>query len=334
MLEVAASHCLRPPSSENQRHEFQTSVLELMEGVVTTERCRRHDIVESLKERVANEIAVRNTQESSLSAATAHAAERKTVMEASKAEYKEAAVASKEADAIMATRLAHEAALGSERQLTLEAREAHQTMIAELWEPLKAFSFSGGQWRQRNKAAAQLAEEAANLGAPPSLSEALLPSLKVKPEERGVFTKLVLDHAQKLFSDRLAGLEAQLSGFEAEVSTRSQAVADAKAALEASREAEQVALQRSVDAENTWIEAGQEVVKLEASVNKSSQLVAKVEGEISHAIALRDSFSAEADTFSALLTGKSATPAVGAPPERTAEEATQAEEASSAEALR
>jgi len=127
---------------------------------------------------------------------------------------------------------AHEKSLEQEQaQIMLEKEECHKFM-AEKWEPLKAGSFSGKDWRERNKVVDMAVQALDKMGLDASLKSCLPTALKAKPSERGRFAQKAVEFSESVMSHFLETTAEKISKFGEEASNRAQATAAAKEDLD------------------------------------------------------------------------------------------------------
>eukprot|EP00927_Polykrikos_kofoidii_P005679 TRINITY_DN12250_c0_g3_i3.p1 TRINITY_DN12250_c0_g3~~TRINITY_DN12250_c0_g3_i3.p1 ORF type:complete len:358 (+),score=94.39 TRINITY_DN12250_c0_g3_i3:60-1133(+) len=264
MLRAAAPHGLRTPVES--RHGFQEQLNDVLASVFRSVASRERDAV--VKAEAAAADATREL--------AAIAAER-AVLEMSVAAKNEGSVVS-------------------------EQRLAHEKMLAEQWEPLKA-GLPSKQWRDRNKMILVVVGVLEKLEVEASLLRALPFALKAKLEERGDFVAKSIQFGDEAFGKHLSSLNEKLESVDAEAAARSRAIDVAKAAVKEAEKAQDERQNEFVVCDNEVAEANadlQAIIKkaegltrsnrgLFLAVEEAQANLASVEGLIAQFEALRKS---------------------------------------------
>jgi len=175
--------------------------------------------------------------------------------------------------------------------------EAFQKVLEEMWTPLKGATFSGQQWRKRDKLLAELMEKLQPLKLDASLTEALQAAMRLRLDQRGSFAEKAFTCAEEAFQKHKASLAEQIAGAAAQEEACDKAVVDAEA-----KHAEALARYTAEDKvsdelQNAWAdletESGKTKMKAEEMDNDIQEAVSDVaerKTELEAAIAVTATF--------------------------------------------
>lgn len=175
-------------------------------------------------------------------------------------------------------------------QLSVD-QEEFQKVLDEMWQPLKAASFTGGAWRKRDKVIHELMEKCKPLGLDESLMAGLLAALKLKLDHRTVFAQRALDYAEERFQKHTVSLAEKVAGTASEEEAREKTVIETQARV-ADIHAKFSEQDKEFDElQNNWAE-------LETTSNKAQSAAVALETDVQAALA--DVVARQADLDAAL----------------------------------
>lgn len=230
MLKAVAPHCLR--STKEERHAYQSAMVDVLEKVLLNIEAQRKGVVEATQKSLEEAEAAQEA-----SAATLREANDKVNQQLAERSGKEATLRELEASVDekskqLAEKQENEKSLEADQAQTLHKKDESQKFAAEKWEPLKSGSFSGKDWRERNKVIDMAVQALDEMGLDASLKSCLPTALKTKPAERGRFAQKAVEFAEVVMSSFLENTEQKIANFGLETTTRADATAAAKGALE------------------------------------------------------------------------------------------------------
>eukprot|EP00927_Polykrikos_kofoidii_P005678 TRINITY_DN12250_c0_g3_i2.p1 TRINITY_DN12250_c0_g3~~TRINITY_DN12250_c0_g3_i2.p1 ORF type:complete len:392 (+),score=105.01 TRINITY_DN12250_c0_g3_i2:60-1235(+) len=298
MLRAAAPHGLRTPVES--RHGFQEQLNDVLASVFRSVASRERDAVVKAEAAAADatrELAAIAAERAVLEMSVAAKNEARSSLEAKMSEATSVVGARKSA-VLEAEKLASSA----EGSVVSEQRLAHEKMLAEQWEPLKA-GLPSKQWRDRNKMILVVVGVLEKLEVEASLLRALPFALKAKLEERGDFVAKSIQFGDEAFGKHLSSLNEKLESVDAEAAARSRAIDVAKAAVKEAEKAQDERQNEFVVCDNEVAEANadlQAIIKkaegltrsnrgLFLAVEEAQANLASVEGLIAQFEALRKS---------------------------------------------
>jgi len=142
----------------------------------------------------------------------------------------------------------------------LSAKEKFETTFNDMWPALRDGEFSSKDWRSRNKNVGVIVPMLTS--APESLRAGLSQALKEKPESRGQFARKTVECAEAAFQEHIAAMGTEISRLTSVLEAGRAAVAQAEGKLEADTKAKDEAWERSIAAENAWLEVDAEISNL------------------------------------------------------------------------
>lgn len=253
ILRAALPHCLA--EAPEQRHNFQAKMLDLTaSALVGLDAAARTGLAEAqaLADKLRNDVTVANS-ESEVSHTLA-----KTKKEQSDAKGAEVEAIKGNVDAaklvVQGEMQKKETFLASKAALIAE-HGAFQKMMEEMWQPLKACSFTGKEWRKRDKACSDLFEKLAPLSMEESLVEALEVALKLKLEQRSAFALKAFATADEVFEKHTATLAERIAGTATEEAACEKNVADAEEKLQEVKGQHAEQDKEYDELQNAWAEA-------------------------------------------------------------------------------
>jgi len=229
ILEAALPHCLGEPSEE--RHSFQIKMLdltasalkgledaarvELTEAETSAESLRNEALVTRSDFEAAQKVADTKKEESDAQGVEVEKFDAN--VNAAKLEVQDSA---EKKDTVLAS-----------KANLIGEQEAFQTLLNDIWEPLKACQFSGQQWRKRDRFCSDLIEKLSPLGIEESLIEALQVALKMKIDQRSEFAQKALASAEDAFEKHKVLLGDRIAETSNQESECEKIVAEAEAKL-------------------------------------------------------------------------------------------------------
>lgn len=228
-LRAALPHCLADVADD--RHSFQSKMLDLTVSALST-------LVEEARTELAEAEKKAETLRSDSTVAKTDFEAAQGIADAKKAESEakgaEVETLSKDVDAakqeVEAAAQKKEAFLASKAGL-FEEQAAFQTVIDDMWQPLKEHSMPNQQWRKRDKLLNEMVEKIKPLALEGSLVDALLVGLKMKVEQRSSFAQKALMFTEEAFEKHKAALAERIAGAAGEEAANEQAVVAAEAKL-------------------------------------------------------------------------------------------------------
>jgi len=297
ILRAALPHCLA--EATEQRHSFQAKMLDLTasalvgldaaartglaEAQTLADKLRTDATVATSESEVSHTLATAKKEESDAKGVEVEAL--KGNVDAAKLEV-QGEVQKKE------TFLASKAALIAEH-------EAFQKVMEEMWQPLRTCSFTGQQWRKRDKVCTDLFEKLAPLSLEESLVEALEVALKLKLEQRSDFALKAFASADEVFDKHTATLAERIAGTAAEEAACDKSVSDAEEKLQVVKGQHAEQDKEYDELQNAWAEAETKAEEaktaakgLDAEVEDAIADVETCKSELEAALAVSASFAA------------------------------------------
>eukprot|EP00931_Biecheleriopsis_adriatica_P071521 TRINITY_DN4538_c0_g1_i1.p1 TRINITY_DN4538_c0_g1~~TRINITY_DN4538_c0_g1_i1.p1 ORF type:complete len:409 (+),score=158.09 TRINITY_DN4538_c0_g1_i1:68-1228(+) len=273
MLKAMAPHALR--ACKEERHPYQATMVDVLEKVLIGVKVELEETTAAARKLLADAEAQQETSSGTLADATEKAEQQK-----------------KEKDAKDATQLDLEAALTvasatlgqeEEREKNLEGDQAKivkekgecEKFMSEKWEQLKAGSFAGKDWRERNKTIDTTLQVLSTMGLDVSLRAALPTALKTKPGERGKFASNAVEFAEVVMNRHLTSLGNTIANFDQEAASRAQATAAAKEAVKLAETALEEGKAAAKAAEESLCSCLQTQATAEAAMKAAPKVVAK-----------------------------------------------------------
>lgn len=299
-LQAALPHCLA--GAKEERHSFQTKMLDLTTSALSgLEVEARENLAEAeaAAEKFRTEAAdakvdfdskqlVASAKKEECDAKALEVEKFGKDVDASKSEVK-AEVEKKDAF------LASKATLSSDQ-------EDFQKALDDLWQPLKAASFTHQQWRKRDKCCAELVEKITALSLDESLVEALRATMKLKLEQRGAFAQRTLACVEEAFTKHQTLLADRVAGAAGEEAARDASIAEAEAKLVVVKAKLAEQDKEDIDLQNVWVElenmagaAKTSVANLDAEVESALEEVATYKAAVDAAVAHSASFAVLCD---------------------------------------
>lgn len=300
MLRAALPHCLGEVSTE--RHSFQTRMLDLTASALKSlEETARTDLAEAetIAEKFRSEAI---TARSNFEVAKGLGEAKKAESDAKLAEVEKLGGEVKAAKLEVQTQVQKkEAFLESKASLATE-QEAFQTVLTEMWEPLKACKFLSQQWRKRDKCITDMVEKLAPLSLDASLVEGLQVALKLKLDQRSAFAQRALSFTEDAFEQHKEKFVQRLAATGDEEIACDKAVAEAEAKLAVVQAEHAKEDKESDELQNAWVEldtqsqeAESTATAADAEVQNAAEDVEAQRAELEAALGFASSFAALRD---------------------------------------
>jgi len=273
MLKAMAPHALR--ACKEERHSYQATMVDVLEKVLMHAKAEREEAETAAKKLLADAEAQKETSTATLAEATETAEQQKQEKDAKDAIRLELEAVVAAASETLGIEEEHLKSLGGEQAKVLEEKDESHKFTSEKWEPLKAFTFSGKEWRERNKTIDTALQVLSSMGLDASLKAALPTALKTKPSERGRFANKAVEFAEVVMSRHLQGIADKVSNFDQEAASRAQAVASAQEALKLAETALEEGIAAAEAAQESLKEAETKQKEAETAVKAAPKLVAK-----------------------------------------------------------
>eukprot|EP00931_Biecheleriopsis_adriatica_P024771 TRINITY_DN1534_c0_g1_i1.p1 TRINITY_DN1534_c0_g1~~TRINITY_DN1534_c0_g1_i1.p1 ORF type:complete len:405 (+),score=166.88 TRINITY_DN1534_c0_g1_i1:38-1216(+) len=274
MLQAMAPFALRVGKEE--RHEYQNRIVDVMEQVLKGIEAERETAVTAAEGRLKDAEAEKETSCQTLSAATEKAEQMRSEKESKDAAELTLQAALESASKVLAESQEKEKSLTAEQAQVLKEKEECQKFTAEKWEPLKAGSFGGKEWRERNKTIDLAIQTLERMGLDASLKAAIPSALKTKPGERGKFASKAVEFSELVMSRFLTSLDEQIANFDKEVASRAEATAISQEALKAAEAQLGEGKTAAAEAQTKLDAALQERRKAEAAAQAAPKTIAKL----------------------------------------------------------
>lgn len=287
MLEAALPHCLADAPA--QRHAFQARIIALTTSALKDMEESAHTELKESESGAENFRSQATVARSDFEAA-------KQLANAKKEESDAQGVAVDKLDEeVKMVKLELEGAvqkktdaLASKEGLVAE-QEAFQKVLDDLWQPLKASTFSPQAWRKKDKCVADLVEKLRPLGIEASLISALQVALKMKLDQRSSFAQRALASAEDAFEKHKASVAQRIVDAGSEEVALDKANADAEAKLAEVQARHDKERKEYFDSQNSWAELE---TKAEEARNAADNLDAETQGALE-----------EVETFKSQLNG-------------------------------
>jgi chromosome segregation ATPase len=231
MLVAVAPHCLR--STREERHRYQTDMIDALEKVLLGVEAERKDVLAASQEDLVKAEADRESAVTALAAADNKVSECQAEKDAKDSMQLELDAVVSQRSKELVDAQAHEKSLEQEQSQNLQEREDCQKFMSEKWEPLKAGSFPGKEWRERNRQIDAAVQALDKMGLDASLKSCLPTALKTKPLERGRFATKAVEFSESVMGCFLESTAEKTSKFDQEAATRARASAASKENLDA-----------------------------------------------------------------------------------------------------
>eukprot|EP00930_Biecheleria_cincta_P059320 TRINITY_DN45062_c0_g1_i1.p1 TRINITY_DN45062_c0_g1~~TRINITY_DN45062_c0_g1_i1.p1 ORF type:complete len:389 (+),score=137.28 TRINITY_DN45062_c0_g1_i1:46-1167(+) len=231
MLVAVAPHCLR--CTREQRHRYQTDMIDALEKVLLGVEAERKDSLAAIQEDLVKAEAEQESSITALESANNKVSECQAEKDSKDTMQLELEGVVSQKSRELAEKKEQEKSLEQEQAQILQEKEDCQKFMAEKWEPLKAASFSGKEWRERNKAIDVAVQALDKMGMDASLKSCLPTALKTKPLERGRFAKRAVEFSESIMGHFLESTAEKISKFDQETADRAQASAAGKEQLDA-----------------------------------------------------------------------------------------------------
>eukprot|EP00930_Biecheleria_cincta_P017566 TRINITY_DN13921_c0_g1_i1.p1 TRINITY_DN13921_c0_g1~~TRINITY_DN13921_c0_g1_i1.p1 ORF type:complete len:401 (-),score=131.88 TRINITY_DN13921_c0_g1_i1:207-1340(-) len=300
MLQAVIPHCLR--NAKEERHAYQSAMIDVLEKVLLDIELQHKGTVEATQQSLAEAEAAQESSAATLRETNDKVKEREEAKVEMDKTLHELEASADEKSKQLAESQANEKSLEVERMETLHKKDECQKFRVEKWEPLKSGSFTGKEWRERNKVIDVALQALDEMGMDASLKSCLPTALKTKPAERGRFAQKAIEFTEIVMSRFQESTEQKIAGFDQEAVSRATATAAAKEVLHAS-EAEltkgQAAVKEAKDAltdaniaqsnaQVTHDAAPETVERCKAAMESDTKSLSHVQEILSMFMALKD----------------------------------------------
>jgi len=295
LLRVALPHCFR--GSVEERHAYQLKVLELAADLIKADEADKQASLVAAEEKAEAGTTAVETSKSALEAAKKLASDKVDELEKKAKEVTEATTEMEAATQAVELEMKNKDAFLVEKAAIVAEPEAFQSVLTELWEPLKSSSFGAQQYRKRDKAILQLVEKLAPLEIEESLLDAVAAALKLRQDKREGFAetafKFLLEAFEKhqsLLAERVAGTSTKEQEYEKAVKEAETKRSEKQEKL-AAREKEHEQLQNEwADLETKSKEAETTVGDTESDLKEAQVELEYAKGAVGSALQVTEAF--------------------------------------------
>jgi chromosome segregation ATPase len=292
---VALPHCFRGPAEE--RHAYQLQVLDLATSLIKADENDKQACLTENEKKVAQLEAAVDSSKADMEAANVLAGTKHEEVETKSKEVSEASAEVEAAKKAVEEELKNKETFLTEKAVITAEPEAFQSVLTELWEPLKSSSFTSHQFRKRDKAIAQLVEKLAPLGLEECLLDAVAAALKIRQDKREAFAETAFDFLVKAFDQHQSMLAERVAATSAKEQEHEKAVADAESKRSemqenlAAREKEHEQLQNEwADLQTSANEAVKSVRDNESGLKEARDEVEHSKADLGSALGVTETF--------------------------------------------
>lgn len=278
MLQVSLPHCLGV--AEEDRHHFQKQVLDSVAGLMADIEAKKRTAITEAQAQLASIQAEKDSLTTELEAQTTATASKKAECDEKSKSVDAASEVVKSAKETLAVAQKAEETFEGKKSGLLAEKDSFAKLLEEVFKPLKECTIT--KWQTRNKLIAELQKQTESIGLEGSLGDALVATLKLKPEQReGTFAKTALQYAESSFTKHTDKIAQDIAGLDAEAAGHKDAIAAAEAAIAEKTSELQKVEKEWDDIQNEWVtleNACAEVTrKLTATDLKASEATAEVD---------------------------------------------------------
>jgi len=281
LLRAALPHCFK--GAVDELHEYQRQVLELATASIKADEDDKHTSLKAAEEKEKVASTAVETSKADSEAAKKLVDEKLEQLDNKTKEVADATAEVEAATQAVDLAMKNKDAFLVEKAAIMAEPEAFQSVLTELWEPLKSSSFGAKEYRKRDKAIAQLVEKLAPLGIEESLLDGVAAALKQRQDKRDGFAetafKFLLEAFEKhqsLLAERVAGSSTKEQEHEKAVVEVESKRSEAQEKL-AAREKEHEQLQ------NDWAELETEAKKAQRAVLDTESDLKEAQVELDYA---------------------------------------------------
>eukprot|EP00932_Pfiesteria_piscicida_P019336 SRR837773.6161.p1 GENE.SRR837773.6161~~SRR837773.6161.p1 ORF type:complete len:387 (+),score=207.41 SRR837773.6161:35-1162(+) len=327
MLAAALPHALETPKED--RHQFQTSVIDNLLDLSAKEQASREEALKKAEDELANHDAEKAAMEAKAEAAAAEELARREKKEAAEGRVKTVTGAAEAAEqALEEVKSKAEGAQAKVEAATSE-KETFVAKVAEQWPPLRDATFEKKDWRLRQKAITQVMHLFKPI-APDSMTASLPLVLKESLADRGEFGKLVVQEGERMLNAHAEALEAAIGAAKAAQAGAGEEVARAEGMVKDAHTARDQTMAECVAIENEWLEAEEASAGITNFIKRADGIREEREAAVQAAKASVEALEKAVAEFKNLLEPP---PAAEVAPEVPAEEPAAAMEAVVEEAV-
>jgi len=275
MLKAMAPHALR--ACKEERHAYQATMVDVLQKVLTGVKAEREETTAAAQKLFADAEAQEETSSGTFADAMEKAEQQKKQKDAKDTTQLDLEAALTAASATLGQEEEREKSLEGEQAKILEEKDECQKFMSEEWELLKAGTFAGKEWRERNKTIDTTLQvlQVSAMGLDVSLRAALPTALKTKPSERGKFASKAVEFAEVVMNRHLTSLGNTIANFDQEAGSRAQATASAQEAVKLAETALEEGRAAAKAAQESLEEAMQNQADAEAAMKAAPTVVAK-----------------------------------------------------------
>jgi len=221
MVSAMLPHGLRTAS--NERHEYQTQMIDKIGEVLSTVEEDRRKSLKIAEQRMASLPEEKAIATAALNAAEQRAAVAHEARDTKKAEVKKADRCVAEAEEAVKVTTQKACGIESENAQWMEERAELEEILSEKLEPLKGGVWTGKDWRTRDRAIEAVVRFLEKLSAQESLRHGLQDALRRKIVDRHKFSQQCIEYSEELLRKHLANLGEKIANFESERQARDKA---------------------------------------------------------------------------------------------------------------
>jgi len=274
MMRVSLPHALGTAKSD--RHVFQSRMVDALADLVCkTEAVRNEDVAQS-EASISQHRAEQETACTRLEAAREVEMKLEGEKQAACVAQGEAEASLKQAEDKLCQEKTTKHQLEQHSKTLAEARAHFEAEIAEAWVPTRDGTFSPKDWRSRQRAITRVVACLNAAHAPESLGVAAQGVLKEKPEVRGAFGLVALEHCEKAFAHFLHSSQAEIDEQNRTDENQALAVAAASQVVADDRAKSEAQADLQIAAENRWCDAASESGDIAEEINQATVVAEKL----------------------------------------------------------
>jgi len=280
-----------------ERHAYQVQLLELATSLIKADEADKQASLKAVEEKVAELNAVVATSKCDMEAAKTLVSAKVGELATKTTEVSEATTEVEAAKQAVELEMKSKENFLAEKAAIVAEPEAFQSVLTELWEPLKSSSFPSHQHRKRDKAIAQLVEKLAPLKIEESLLDAVAAALKLRQDKREAFAETAFKFLVEAIERHQALLAERVAGTSAEEQEHEKAVADAESKRSEMQEKFAAREKEHEQLQNEWAELETNAKQVERAVRDNESDLKDAQTQVEHAKADVGSALGVTETF-------------------------------------
>lgn len=306
MMGASLPHALGTPREE--RHAFQSQMIEAFWGMVVKTEAAREEDVKHAEAAIANHQDEQTTAGARLEAAGEQEGKSHAESQAAKDSWQAAAETLRSAEDNLRTEQRAKQAEDDRLQRLASEKERFEMDVAEAWIPTRDGAFAPKEWRRRQRAVSRVVACLREASAPESLTISVQTVLNDRAESRTPFGCRAVEHCEASLGGFVQGSQDEIARQQVAVETQAQAVsraADAVAAEAARAEAQSEAY---IAAENRWCSAATASSDIKEGMNRAEHVSAGLRANLEQTRAALGELNGLSAKFVLLRDGEASPP--------------------------